>query len=226
LKTRILLGCGAVGAPLFVAAFVVEDAARAGYDPLRYPVSLLAGGDFGWEQTANFTVTGWLMLAFAVGLRLARQPPGGLIWGPLLVGIYAIGLLAAGVFTTDPVAAYPAGRIGVVQPSLHSTFHDLASVVVFAALPAACLVFGRRFAVAGERRWAIYSVGSGVVFAVRFVLASAGLNQANGLVDVAGLLQRIAIIAGWAWLAPWPSTCSAVRCLGSRREGERCVGGR
>jgi len=200
-NTRILLGCGAVGGPLFVAAFVLEDATRAGYDPLRYPVSLLAVGDFGWEQIANFMVTGLLMLAFAVGLRLAPRPVGGSVWGPLLVGIYAIGLLAAGIFVTDPVAAYPPGRFEVIQPSLHSTLHDLASVVVFAALPTACLVLSRRFAMGGERGWAVYSAGSGVVFAVGFILASAGLNQADGLVNVAGLLQRIAIIAGWAWLA-------------------------
>jgi hypothetical protein len=200
-RTRTLLGCGAVGGPLFVVAFVFEGATRAGYDPLRYPVSLLAVGDFGWTQVANFIVTGLLMLAFAVGLRRAPQPVGGSIWGPLLVGIYAIGLLGAGIFVTDPVAAYPPGGFGVVQPTLHSTLHDLASVVVFAALPAACLVFSRRFAVRGERGWAIYSAASGIVFAAGFVLASAGFNQAGSLVDVAGLLQRIAIIAGWGWLA-------------------------
>ncbi len=201
MKTKTLLVCGAVAGPLFVVAFVVEGATRAGYDPVRYPVSLLAVGDFGWVQVVNFIVTGLLMLALAVGLRLAPQPLGGSTWGPLLVGVYAIGLLGAGIFVTDPVAAYPPGASHQIQPSLHSTLHDLSSVVVLAALPAACLVFSRRFAARGERGWATYSAGSGVVFAVGFILASAGFNQAETLIDVAGLLQRIAIAVGWGWLA-------------------------
>jgi hypothetical protein len=184
-----------------VVAFVVEGATRAGYDPLRYPVSLLAVGDFGWEQAANFIVMGLLMLAFAVGLRLAPQPVGGSIWGPLLIGVFAIGLLGAGIFVTDPVAAFPPRFPREAQSTLHSTLHDLSSVVVLAALPAACLVFSRRFAARGERGWALYSAASGVLFAVGFILASAGFNQVGSLVDVAGLLQRIAIIVGRAWLA-------------------------
>jgi hypothetical protein len=201
-QTKALLACGAVGGPLFVVAFLVEGATRAGYDPLRYPVSLLAVGDFGWEQVANFIVTGLLMLAFAVGLRRAPGPVGGSVWGPLLVGAYAVGLLAAGVFVTDPVAAtFPPGTLHGFQPSLHATLHDVATVVVVVALPAACVVLGRRFAVGGQRGWAIYSAASGVVFAVGFMLASVGFNHVGGLADVAGLLQRIAIVVGWGWLA-------------------------
>jgi Protein of unknown function (DUF998) len=186
-RTRALLACGAVGGPLFVVAFLVEGATRTGYDPVRYPVSLLAVGDFGWEQIANFIVTGLLMLAFAVGLRRAPRPVGGSVWGPLLVGIYAIGLLGAGVFVTDPVAAiFPPGTPHGFQPSLHSTLPDVATAVVVAALPTACLVFSRRFATDGRRGWAIYSAGSGVVFLVGFVLA--GVNFA-GLAG-AGIRRR------------------------------------
>jgi hypothetical protein len=87
-----------------------------------------------------------------------------------------------------------------LRPSLHGILHDLSSVVVFGALPAACLVLSRRFAVAGELGWALYSAGSGVIFVVGFVLASAGFNQAESLVDVAGLLQRLTIIVGWGWI--------------------------
>jgi uncharacterized protein DUF998 len=63
IRLRMLLGCGAVGGPLFVAALVVEGATRPGYDPIRYPVSLLAVGGFGWEQITKFIATGLLMLA-------------------------------------------------------------------------------------------------------------------------------------------------------------------
>ncbi len=67
-KAKALLSCGAIAGPLFVAAFLVEDAARVGYEPLRHPVSSLALGDHGWTQTANFVVACLLTLAFAAGL--------------------------------------------------------------------------------------------------------------------------------------------------------------
>jgi hypothetical protein len=66
-KTKALLSCGAIAGPLFIAAFLVEGATRAGYDPLRHPVSSLVLGDHGWTQTANFVVAGLLTLAFAAG---------------------------------------------------------------------------------------------------------------------------------------------------------------
>jgi Protein of unknown function (DUF998) len=94
-KTKTLLACGVIAGPLFVAAFLVEGATRAHYDPLRHPVSSLAFGDSGWTQRANFLVTGLLMLAFAIGLRRVLRPLGGPTWGPLLVGACAVGLLGA-----------------------------------------------------------------------------------------------------------------------------------
>ena len=200
MKTKTLLACGAVGGPLFVVAFVIEGATRANYDPLRHPVSSLALGNFGWVQVANFIVTGLLMLAFAIGLRRAFRPPEGSTWGPLLVGVWAIGLLGAGIFVTDPVSGYPPGTPDAVQYSWHGALHDLFSLPGFVALSAACFVFARRFAARGERGWAIYSAVTGVVFAVAFVLASAGFGQAEGLVDLAGLFQRVAVTVGFGWL--------------------------
>jgi hypothetical protein len=200
-KAKALLACGAIAGPLFVAVSLVEGAARDGYDPLRHPVSSLALGDSGWVQTANFVVAGLLTLAFAFGLRRALRPGRGSTWGPLLVGVWAIGLLGAGVFPTDPVSGYPPGTPDqLLRHSWYGFLHDLFSLPAFVALGAACGVFFRRFAVRGERGWAIYSAITGVVFASAFVLASAGFGQAEGLVDLAGLFQRIAVIVGFGWL--------------------------
>ena len=69
------------------------------------------------------------------------------------------------------------------------------------ALAAACFVFGRRFAAWGERGWAIYSAVTGAVFLGAFIPSSAGFGQAEGLVNLAGLLQRVTLIAGFGWLA-------------------------
>jgi hypothetical membrane protein len=216
-KTKALLACGVIGGPLFVVAFVVEGATRANYDPLRHPVSSLALGESGWIQVANFIVAGLLTLAFAIGLRLALRPLRGSTWGPLLVGVWAIGLLGAGIFVTDPVSGYPPGTSDRLSGhSWHGALHDLFSLAAFVALSAACFVLGRRFAARGERGWAIYSVLSGLAFAVAFVLSSAGFGQAESLVDLAGLFQRIAVIVGFGWL-----TLLAVHLLRASSEAPR-----
>ena len=211
IKTKTLLVCGVIAGPLFVAAFLIEGATRTGYDPLRHPVSSLAFGDWGWTQRANFLITGLLTLAFAVGLRRVLRPLGGPTGGTLMVGAYAIGLLGAGVFVTDPMNGYPPGTPDRrLHYSVHGVLHDLFSTLVFLGLPVACFVFGRWFAARGERGWGTYSLVTGTVFLGAFVLFSAGFRQAEGLVDVAGLFQRVALIVGFGWL-----TVLAVRFLRS-----------
>jgi Protein of unknown function (DUF998) len=77
IECRALLWCGAIGAPLFVVVFALQDAIPVirppGYNPLRYPVSSLAIGSSGWIQVASFLTTGVLLLAFAAGLRPALR---------------------------------------------------------------------------------------------------------------------------------------------------------
>jgi hypothetical protein len=153
-------------------------------------------------QTANFVVARLLTLAFAVGMWRALRPPKRSIWGPLLVGVWAIGLIGAGIFPTDPVSGYPPGTPDQLPwYSLHGAMHDLAfSLPGFVALLAVFFVFCSRFAARGERGWAVYSALTGLVFTVAFVRASAGFGQAEGLVDLAGLFQRVAVAVGFGWL--------------------------
>ncbi len=81
---------------------------REGYRPLRHPVSSLALGPRGWVQAANFTVAGTLFQAGAAGLAGAGDSVGGQP-APALIGAAGAGLIAAAVFTTDPVSGYPPG---------------------------------------------------------------------------------------------------------------------
>jgi hypothetical protein len=201
-RTKALLGCGALAGPLFTLGWAVEGATRAGYDPLRHPVSSLELGDLGWTQRANFLVTGGLTLASAVGLRRALRPLGGSTWGPLLVGAHAIGLLGAGVFVTDPVSGYPPGTPDRLQGygSVHAALHDLFSAGTFVGLPAAALVFARRFAGRDQRGWAIYSAATGLLFMAGFVLATLAFGQVEPLVAFGGLFQRATVTLGLAWL--------------------------
>ncbi|MEV7006241.1 DUF998 domain-containing protein [Streptosporangium sp. NPDC051022] len=200
--SKISLICGIAAGPLFVLSFLIQGATRDGYDPMRHPVSSLALGDHGWTQTATFLITGTLTIVFAVGLqRTLRRGPGRL-WGPLLVGVWAIGLVGAGLFTTDPVSGYPPGSPNLMPAygSTHAALHDGVSLVAFIAIMAVCIVFARRFVADNRRAWALYSAATAIAVLVTLALSGAAFAQSPNLVAFGGLFQRIMIVAAWSWL--------------------------
>ena len=215
--TRWLLACGALGGFGFIAVFLIAGAIRPHYDPLYNPVSALSLSDGGWVQIANFVVTGLLMLACAVGLRRALSSGRGATWGPILIGIYGLGQVGAGVFVTDPGFGYPPGAPSGVPAtaSLHGTLHTLVSIVVFVAVSIACFVFARRFSAPPRSRiWAVYSFLTGL--AVPAFLVASSVAWFHG--GPGGLFQRLSISAGWAWVA-----LLAIRMLrGLRNQTESC----
>jgi len=187
--------CGMIAGPLFVVAFLIEGATRPDYDPLRHPVSSLALGPFGWTQTVNFIVAGLLTLAFAIGL--ARLPGARQKAGAVLVGIWAVGLVGAGAFVTDAISGYLPGTPAIPEEvTTTGALHDLFSVPGFFALGTACFVL----ATGGGWRWAVYSVLSGVALLITFFVSGVGFEQTEGVVDVAGLWQRVSVTIGWVWL--------------------------
>jgi hypothetical protein len=191
--TRRLVSCGLVAGPLFVLTFLVEGALKgSGYDALRHPVSSLALGDHGWVQVANFLVAGVLTMAFAVGLWRS-----GLRAGAVLIGVWGVGLLGAGVFVTDPVSGFPVGTPATSDYTTSGALHDGFSLPAFLALAAVQVVLSR-----GQGwKWLTYSLLSATAFLVTFLLASSGFSQTASLVDVAGLFQRLAVTIGWTWTA-------------------------
>lgn len=98
-STSRQLAAGAVGGPLFVAAFTVIGEARSGYDWQRHAVSSLACGRQGWPQRANFIVTGMLYCAASRGLgQSPRRAVGPLV--SVLVGAAGAGLIGSGLFVS------------------------------------------------------------------------------------------------------------------------------
>jgi hypothetical protein len=120
----------------------------------------------------------------------------------LLVGLVAIGLIGAGVFTTDPLSGYPPGTpaLPAGNPTTHGALHEAFSALVFLGLPAVCCVVGYRFARSRHRWWAYYSLGTAAAFLTGFVLADMAFAQHPPFVSVGGLLQRLTLIAGRAWI--------------------------
>jgi hypothetical protein len=197
-----LLRAGLVAGPLFVLVLLLEQPFRDGYHPLRHPVSSLELGPGGWIQVVNFLVAGLLCLAFAAGLRRALRPGPGSVAAPLLLGIWAVGLLGAGAFVTDPVSGYPQGTPAVPDPpTWHGQLHDLAfSLPGFAAFAASMFVLAYAYARRRAPWWSGLSAASGLAFVVLFGLTTVGFSQNPHLVGVGGLLQRLTVGVGWLWL--------------------------
>ena len=206
--TRWLLACGVLGPALFVVAFMIEGAIRPNYDPARVYVSQLSLGDQGWQQIANFLVSGSLIVAFAVGLQRVIATGPASRWGPRMVGVVGLGLVIAGIFVTDPALGYPPGTPPgpTLSPSGHGSIHLLGALFVFGGLPIACFVFARRFRSVGDRAWRLYSIASGAGMLAFFLAANAAASGAAGLGDVAGLLQRVSAVVGLAWIAVLAAT--------------------
>jgi hypothetical membrane protein len=198
--TEPLLWCGLVGAPLFVLVVIVDGATRPGYDVARLPISLLSLGERGWIQVANFLVTGVLFVLFAVGLsRTVDRADRAAVVGSLLLAVFGIGLIAAGLFSADPGGGYPPGEQQTASQS--GTLHDVASLVVFVSLPLAATAMSRYFVHVGDQRWAAYSAVTAVAVGVGFALMIVAFNASTPLTSVAGLVQRATVIAGWTWIA-------------------------
>jgi hypothetical protein len=193
-RTLVLLACGVVAGPLFLAVALLQALTRQGFDLGRHPLSLLSLGELGWIQIANFVVAGLLTVAFAVGLRRVLHPSRGSTWGPLLVGAYGVGLVGGGVFLADAGAGFPPGAPAGApeQLSWHGILHDASHLLAFLSLIAACFVLARRFAALGQRGWATYCVATGVAL----LGLMAWPDQDTVLAQLA-----VAIVLGWAWLS-------------------------
>jgi hypothetical protein len=192
LLTRLLIAGGALGPLLFILVFLVEGATRRGYRAWCQMVSELCLGKRGWVQVANFLICGLLLLGFSVGLGQVLPSGPGALWGPILLGLFGLGLILSGLFVGEPHT--PQGMI-----------HVLAGLLVFSSLPLASFVLAWRFASnPAWHGWALYSLVTGVVVVGLFITTSTVSNlDQKGMLDNAptGLLQRLTILAGWSWIA-------------------------
>jgi hypothetical protein len=202
LGTPTILWAGVAAPILFTGIYLIGGAIRPGYDPMRHVVSLLSLGDGGWIQVASFIVNGALLVAFAVALRARLHDGPGAMAGPAAIGATGLGMVVAGVFSTQPLFGYPpgtpTGMATVVEPA--SVLHLIGALLLFVGLVVAAFVFARRFRQERASRLATVSLVAGVVVFV-FFGASSGGPSGQLFPEVSGLLQRISLVTGLGWVA-------------------------
>jgi hypothetical membrane protein len=196
--TRSLLGWGAVAGPFYVAVVLGQALLRPGFKLAHDDASLLGNGSLGWIQIANFLLMGAMVIAYAVGVRRALGGGKASTWGSLLLALFGLGLIGAGIFVADPMSGFPPGTpAGRPQSvSLHGILHIVSAGVGFLGFAAACLVIGQRFARERRPAWAWFSRLTGVLFLVGFAGLASGSDSAAVVLGFWAVL-----LLAWGWLA-------------------------
>ena len=185
--TRSLLGYGVIAGPLYVVVSLAQALTRDGFDPGRHAWSLLANGDWGWIQIANFIVTGLMTVAFAVGLR--RCLPS--TWAPRLISVYGVSLVAAGIFRADPALGFPLGTPADARDvSWHGALHLACGAVGFLCLVIGCFVLARRL----TPGWATFTRVTGIVFLAAFVGIASG---AGSVATTVAFVLAVVLVCTW-----------------------------
>jgi Protein of unknown function (DUF998) len=146
----------------------------------------------GWVQTANFVLTGLIVIAAAVGFRRVLGPKSRAT--SLLLGGYGMAMIAAAIFPADPVDGFPPGTPEGFPTSISTTglVHFIAGALAFTFLAisgfAAAWTMRRRVS-----SLALLSLFSGLAVVLGFF---------GGMVLPVGILGIwFAVVVGWAWLA-------------------------
>jgi hypothetical membrane protein len=173
--TQAMLCAGIAAGPLYLLTGCIQALTREGFDMRRHAFSLLSNGDVGWIQIANFMVSGLFVIVGAIGVRCVLKSEMGGTWGPLLLVIYGVGLIGAGIFVADPGRGFPPGvPMQSTDMSRNGMLHFVFGGVGFFGLIAACVVFARRFFKLRRMGWATYSVVTGVLFLASFAAIASG----------------------------------------------------
>lgn len=190
----MFLALGIAAGPLYIVVGLMQMLTRDGFDVRSHSLSHLANGEGGWVQVANFLVSGALVIAGATGCRsVLRSQPAG-TWGPILLGMYGLGLIGAGVFHADPAPGFPPGAESTGDLSRDGMLHFVFGGIGFYALIAASFVFARRFGRNGRKGLAAYSVFTGIGFFVSFAMIASGSTSPAVMI---GFYVAVAWI--WVW---------------------------
>jgi hypothetical protein len=194
--TRSLLGYGVLAGPVYLVTALAQGLLRPGFDLAHDDVSLLSNGSLGWIQIANFIVTGSFVLAAAVGM--ARALRGRSAWAPRLLGVFGVGLIAAGVFVADPMNGFPPGTPPghPATMTVHGVLHIVVAAIGFLCLVASCFVSARRYGRDGRAWMKWFSLVTGVVFLLAFAGVASGSSSS---IVVVGFW--VAVVAAFVWIA-------------------------
>ena len=152
----VLLGCGVVAGPLYLAVGLAQALTREGFDLARHPLSVLAQGPGGWVQVANLAITGLMVVAAAVGIGRTVSKSRVATW---TLAVFGLGIVVSAVFRADPMDGFPPGT-----PEGMPTSISTSGLMVIAA----SVGIGRTVPKSRVATWALAVYGLGMVVSAIF----------------------------------------------------------
>jgi hypothetical membrane protein len=202
---RVRLGAyaGIAGAFLITCGWIVGGLVQgAGYSWSSQEISDLGAltARHAWVWNLADSLSGLLILIFAVGLfPIVRSSRAGR-FGAVLIGVVGAGSVIDGIFREDcPLSTSDACQRLQDGPGLswHHQAHDIESVVVVLAMLAAPFVLAKAFHRTEELRGLRpYTLATGAVLVVATVLYVFLYGDAG-----AGIAQRLVALVFMAWIA-------------------------
>lgn len=193
---RALLRYGMVAGPFYLAIGLAQALVRDGFDLSRHALSHLANGPGGWVQTANFALTGLLVVAAAVGFARALRPGGRVASG--LLGAFGVSMIVAAAFPADPVDGFPPGTPEGMPTTVSTTglVHFMAGGLGFLALALSCVATAfalRRRGTPAAASWLSLLAGIAVIGGFLSPMLFPTFGSVGGI--------WLAVVVGWLWLA-------------------------
>lgn len=209
-----LLRWGVVVGPFYLALGLAQAWLRDGFVLSRHPLSVLANGPGGWVQTANFVLSGVMVIAAAVGFaRVLRPQSRSVGW---FLGAFGASMIVAAVFRADPVDGFPVGT-PTGMPATISTvglLHFVAGTLGFVALGIAGIMAAVAMSRRREKSLALFSLFAGLGVLVGFFGGAALSSVAS---PVAGIW--FSVVVGWLWLAVLSVHLYRIASNGQTRSG-------
>lgn len=190
LRSRRLAIAGIVGPVVWWVLVVVNGAITPGYSHVGDFISMLGavGAPYAPIQTMNFAVFGSSILALSLGIHDwfgdGRRPRVGTV----LLGIFGVGVVLAGVFPANPAA----------PDSTTAVLHDVTSTVAFVTGVTGVGLVSRR--TGGDDRWPSYRYEPIVTLVVVVVTFAGFMVSVVGDSAVVGVTQRVFIGVLTLWL--------------------------
>ncbi|MFY1672483.1 DUF998 domain-containing protein [Plantactinospora sp. WMMB334] len=201
-RRRVAAAAVLAGLALPLAGFGVADLVNPGWSPVERMVSYYVHAPrAGWLIPAGALV----LAAASTGLlRLAAPRTRGGRTGLWLLGVWCAGLLAGGLFPTDPYGQWDR------PPSVAGAVHGVAALTAFAVLPVAAVLLTRVWRRDIRRRpFAAVLTGAAALTVLAFlgfvviggdVMAGGPSLTVGGYESVAGLAERVLLWSYALWL--------------------------
>jgi len=183
-----------VAGAFYLAVGIGQALMRDGFDFAKHPLSVLANGTGGWVQTANFVLTGLMVLGAAVGFQRVLGPTSRAIG--YFLGAFGASMIVAAVFRADPMDGFPIGT-PKGPPTSMSTFgllHFVSGALGCVSLAVSCFLAARAMSRRNARSLGRLSFVCGLIVVLGF-FGGAAIPNSSPVVGI-----WIAVVVGWAWL--------------------------